>query len=206
MQSYLHPKLTPCIHSTRHRFGRSLNTEPSPSRASVFTMSRVVAALQFCFCRVGRIVKYLKTNAAKREIDLHPDIAEFLQCYRAGKSGLLFHTARGTPHLCNNLEDRWLTPRLVKVGLDEEGMGWHSFKRFRKTWLRGARCLEDLNNFWMAHKPQNESELYSHLHEELQMRLEEAERVGYGFDLPKIAVAPNAPKISITKSAVEIAA
>ena len=152
-----------------------------------------------------RIVKYLKTNAAKREIDLHPDVAEFLRCYRAGKSGLLFHTARGTPHLFHNLEDGWLTPRLVKMGLDEEGMGWHSFKRFRKTWLRGARCLEDLNNFWMAHKPQTMSELYSHLHEELQMRLEEAERVGYGFDLPKIAVAPNAPKIS-AKSKAEIAA
>ena len=152
-----------------------------------------------------RIVKYLKTNAAKREIDLHPDVAEFLRRYRAGKSGLLFHTERGTPHLFHNLENRWLTPRLVKMGLDEEGMGWHSFKRFRKTWLRGARCLEDLNNFWMAHKPQTMSELYSHLHEELQMRLEEAERVGYGFDLPKIAVAPNAPKIS-AKSEAEIAA
>jgi len=33
---------------------------------------------------------------------------------------------------------------------------------------------EDLNNFWMAHKPQTMSELYSHLHQELQMRLEEA--------------------------------
>ena len=50
------------------------------------------------------------------------------------------------------------------------------------------------------------TELYSHLHEELELRLKEAERVGYGFDLPKIVVAPNAPKISITKSAVEIAA
>jgi len=35
------------------------------------------------------------------------------------------------------------------------------------------------------------SELYSHLHEELQLRLEEAERVGYGFDLK--VVAPIAP-------------
>jgi hypothetical protein len=46
-----------------------------------------------------------------------------------GENGL------GTPHLYGNLADRWLTPRLVKMGLDEEGMGWHSFKRFRKTWL-----------------------------------------------------------------------
>lgn len=156
-----------------------------------------------------RIVKYLKTSAAKREIDLHPDVAEFLRCYRTEKSGLLFHTARGTPRLYHNLEERWLTPRLLEMGLEEKGMGWHSFKRFRKTWLRGARCLEDLNNFWMAHKPQTMSELYSHLHEELELRLQESERVGFGFDLPKVVIganAPNAPKKTNTQSEVEIAA
>ena len=69
-----------------------------------------------------------------------------------GRRGLLFHTANGTRRtLYGNLADRWLTPRLVKMGLDEKGMGWHSFKRFRKTWLRRSRCLEDINNFWMAH-------------------------------------------------------
>jgi integrase len=146
----------------------------------------------------ARIVKYLKTAAAKRQVDLHPDIAEYLQRYSAGKTGLLFHTANVTPHLYGNLEDRWLTPRLVKMGLDEEGMGWHSFKRFRKTWLRGTRCLEDINNFWMAHKPGTMSEVYSHLHEELQMRLDEAARVGYGFVLPapnNVSVVPNVPKL-----------
>ena len=82
------------------------------------------------------------------------------------------------PRLYNNLKDRWLTPRLLQMGLEEKGMGWHSFKRFRKTWLRGTRCLEDLKNFWMAHKPQTMSELYSHLHEELELRPQESERVG----------------------------
>jgi hypothetical protein len=101
----------------------------------------------------AKLVKYLRTAAAKREVDLHPDNAEYLQRHTAGKTGLLFHTANNTPHLYSNLEGRWLTPRLVEVNLDEEGMGWHSFKRFRKTWLRGQRCLEDINNFWMAHKP-----------------------------------------------------
>jgi integrase len=153
-----------------------------------------------------RIVKYLKTDAAHREIDLHSDVAEFLQRYMAEKSGLLFHTRRNTPHLYGNLEDRWLTPRLVKMGVDEGGMGWHSFKRFRKTWLRGRRCLEDINNFWMAHKPQTMSELYSHLHEQLDVRLAEAESVGYGFDLPKIAVAPNAPKKTPAELGAEAAA
>jgi integrase len=154
-----------------------------------------------------QVVKYLKTAAAKREVDLHPDIAEYLQRYAAGKTGLLFHTANGTPHLYGNLEDRWLTPRLTKMGVDEKGMGWHAFKRFRKTWLRGQRCLEDINNFWMAHKPHTMSEVYSHLHEEVEMRLDEAARIGYGFILPatELSVVPNVPKLH-QNSAVEIAA
>jgi len=153
-----------------------------------------------------QIVKYLKTNASKREIDLHPDVAEYLRQYTAGKSGLLFHTANGTPRLYGNIEDRWLTPRLVEMKLDEKGMGWHSFKRFRKTWLRGARCLEDINNFWMAHKPKTMSEIYSHLHEELQLRLDEAERVGYGFTIPRsVDVVPSVPRFSERES-IEIAA
>ena len=144
-----------------------------------------------------QIGKYLKTNASKREIDLHPDVVEYLRQYKAGKSGLLFQTANGTPHLYGNLEDRWLTPRLIKMELDEKGMGWHSFKRFRKTRLRGARCLEDINSFWMAHKPKTMSELYSHLHEELELRLDEAGRVGYGFTIPKtVDVVPNVPRFS----------
>lgn len=91
------------------------------------------------------------------------------------------------------------------MGLDEEGMGWHAFKRFRKTWLRGRRCLEDINNFWMGHVPQTMSELYSHLHEELEMRVSEAESVGYGFDLPNVAIAPDAPRKGALKMEVELA-
>jgi integrase len=155
-----------------------------------------------------KIVKFLKTTVAKRQVDLHPDVAEYLQRYRAGKTGLLFQTANGTPHLYGNLEDRWLTPRLKKMKLEEDGMGFHAFKRFRKTRLRAARCLEDLNNFWMAHKPKTMSELYSHLHEELELRLEESERVGYGFVLPGATastVAPNVPKFESVED-VQIAA
>jgi hypothetical protein len=54
--------------------------------------------------------------------------------------------------------------------------------------------LEEINNYWMAHKPKTMSEFYSHLHEELEMRPAEAERVGPGFVIPKF-VAPNAPKL-----------
>ena len=37
---------------------------------------------------VARIVQYLKTGAAWREVDLHPDIAEYLRRYMTGKRGL----------------------------------------------------------------------------------------------------------------------
>jgi hypothetical protein len=139
---------------------------------------------------------------------LHPDIAEYLRKYTAGKTGLPFHSANRTPRLSGNLADRWLTPRLIEKGLDEKGMGWRACKRFRKTWLRGQHCLEDINNFWMAHRPQTMSELYSHLHEELPLRLDEAKRVGYGFTLPaskNVSVVPIVPK-SKHKNAEEVAA
>jgi integrase len=145
------------------------------------------------------IVSYLKTDAACREIDLHSDVADFLRRLIDGREGLLFVTRNGTPHLHNNIEESWLTERLKPMGLDEPGMGWHAFRRFRKTWLRGKRCQEDINNFWMGHKAKTMSELYSHVFEEVELRLAEAETVGYGFDLPKhpstkVVVAPIAPR------------
>lgn len=132
----------------------------------------------------------LKTDVGNRQVDLHPAIAEYLQAYIAGKSGLLFATRKGTPYLHNNLEKRWLTPKLRELGADEPGMGWHSFRRYRKTWLRGRRCQEDINNYWMGHQPETMSELYSRLDEDLTTRLREAESVGIGFDVP----APSAPR------------
>jgi len=142
-----------------------------------------------------RIVNYLKTDAGFREVDLSQNIAEYLRLFIDGKDGLLFKTRNGTPYLHNSLEQRWLTPRLEAMGIDEKGMGFHAFRRFRKTWLRGKRCQEDINNFWMGHKPQTMSELYSRMDEELEQRLQEAEIVGVGFDVPAYA-APNAPKVS----------
>jgi len=50
------------------------------------------------------------------------------------------------------------------------------------------------------------SELYSHLHEELELRLQESERVGFGFVLPKTVVDANAPQKTNTEPEVEITA
>jgi integrase len=143
-----------------------------------------------------RIVRYLKTDAGTREVDLSTGVAGYLRAFISGKNGLLFQTRNRTPYLHNNLEQRWLTPRLQAMGIDEKGMGFHAFRRFRKTWLRAERCQEDINNFWMGHQPETMSELYSRMEFELERLLDEAERLGVGFAVPNIEVAPSAPRIS----------
>jgi len=61
------------------------------------------------------IVSYLKTDAAYRDIDLHPEVAEYLRVFICGKDGLLFKTRNGTSHLHNDIEERWLTKRLKAI-------------------------------------------------------------------------------------------
>ena len=141
-----------------------------------------------------RIVDYLKTDAGSREVDLSTEVAEYLRVLINGRDGLLFQTRNGTPYLHNNLEQRWLKPRLQAMKIDEKGMGFHAFRRFRKTWLRGERCQEDINNFWMGHQPETMSELYSRMEFELERRLDEAEKIGVGFIVPAVEVAPSAPR------------
>jgi integrase len=142
-----------------------------------------------------RIVNYLKTDASRRQIDLHHDVADYLRKFVTGGPGLILQTKNGTPYLYGNLAEDWLDQRLANLGLYEAGMGWHSFKRFRNSWLRAPaqRCQEDLRNFWLAHKPKEKGELYSALKEDVPIRLAEAERVGYGFVLPR-EVVPNVPR------------
>jgi hypothetical protein len=41
-----------------------------------------------------------------------------------GKNGLLFETRNSTPYLHNNLEQRWLTPRLRAMGIELGGDPW----------------------------------------------------------------------------------
>lgn len=52
---------------------------------------------------------------------------------------------------------------------------------------------EDHRLHWMAHQPRDMSKVYSLLKEDVPARLAEAERVGYGFSLPK-EVVPSVPR------------
>ena len=158
--------------------------------------------------RFGKVVPYTKTDAGIREIDLHSDIAAFVAGHFGGRDGLLFPSQEGTPRLSGNVDRRQLKPRLKEVMaaiqnvkpeevVIPKGMRFHPFRRFRITWLRNQRAQDDILNFWTAHKPKTMTELYSKLKEDLQARLDEAERVGYGFDLPtdEPEVVPSVPRI-----------
>jgi integrase len=78
-----------------------------------------------------RIVEYLKTDAASREVDLSTQVAEYLRGFINDRKGLLFETRNGTPYLHNSLQQRWLTPRLQIMHVDEKGIGT-STRRSRK--------------------------------------------------------------------------
>jgi hypothetical protein len=54
----------------------------------------------------------------------------------------------------------------------------------------------------MGHQPETMSELYSHLFEEVEKRLAEADRVGVGFPVPPYR-APKCSKVA-TESEVEM--
>ena len=70
-----------------------------------------------------RIVRYLKTSAAKREIDLHPDVAEFLQRYTAGTRVACF-SAQQTERRIFTLTSKIAGSRLASSRWNSMRKGW----------------------------------------------------------------------------------
>src|SRR5215467_11332628 len=69
-----------------------------------------------------------------------------------------------------------------------EKRGEHAFRRFRLTHLRKyykEGFPKDLEHFWMGHKPQHVSDLYSALKDDVEFRQSWAEKIGLGFELPQ---------------------
>jgi integrase len=79
--------------------------------------------------RFGKLADGGKTKSASREVDVDENVGKFVLAYIEGKYGLLFKTRKGTPHLQGNIRQRWLVEHLG------ESLGWHSFRRYRITWL-----------------------------------------------------------------------
>jgi integrase len=128
----------------------------------------------------------LKTRAAKRHVDVSSDVAALINEYIKDKSGLLFATANGKPHLVGNLRTRWLQERFPEYG-------FHSFRRYRVTHLEAVRAHGHLTKVWTGHALSGVTEQYAEsLKKNATLRLAETEKVGTGFAIP----APSCSKIS----------
>src|SRR5579872_7271697 len=81
----------------------------------------------------GQIHDYLKSESGKREVDLHPTVADMLKDFVGErKSGLLFCNKRGRQLAQSNIVRRSLHP--ILTSLDQPKTGCRAFRRFRTTW------------------------------------------------------------------------
>lgn len=117
-----------------------------------------------------------KTKAGRREIDLCSELNNFLSETFID----LFTNACDPNSLLFPKSEDFYRDQLEKDGIQG---GFHSFRRFRITYLRLFGVPQPLVDFWDGHSGQTMSERYTRIGGELQARKEWAEKAGLGFKL-----------------------
>jgi integrase len=126
-----------------------------------------------------------KTPAAVRQIDLHPDLNVRLQEHvrdlglSPTDENFVFHGSNGCTRLC---ESTIRKESLKPLGIE----GFHTFRRFRATYMREQGVPEDLLRYWMGHAGVGVTDRYSKMFENLSLRKTWAEKAGVGFDLRRV--------------------
>ncbi len=176
------------------RIGEALGLEIDKHISPDFLTITVAQKARQC-----RVELRLKTASAKRQVDLHPMIANLLKGYVGErKKGYLFCTRHGKPVSPTNIIRRHLHPALKKLGYVNPHTGTHkagnhAFRRFRNTYLRNRTdCPEGLYKFWMGHAGTNMSDLYDKIKEDVAFRKKWSEQCGIDFEL--LSIVPNVPK------------
>jgi len=143
----------------------------------------------------GEIQPYLKTQSGERDVDLCSSLAAMLKDFIGTRtSGLLFSTSTYAQLLQSNTLQDSLHPILKK--LEHVKGGFNIFRRYRITHLKKSDCPGALEHFWSGHAQTHVSERYTKLWQDRDYRLEWAEKIGMGFELPKKAsVGPRGPLI-----------
>lgn len=161
-----------------------------------------------------------KTPAGRREVDVYPDIAKMLKDLIGDRtSGYLFCAKSGKPlqygNIRKNVLDNIMFGRERKI-MKREGKGWkcigvekipgavekkggygfHSFRRFRITYLRTVAGTPDAYvKFWSGHGKKTISDEYTIVKQETAKRRLLCEQAGLGFQLPgKIEVVKSKTK------------
>jgi integrase len=101
-----------------------------------------------------------KTKAGIREVDLTSEMATAIKTFLGNRgSGFLFRGCTGQALGQSNVLRRSLHPILAK--LNREKCGFHSFRRFRVTYLRKRGTPEDLVRFWIGHGDKTVTDRYA---------------------------------------------
>jgi integrase len=114
-----------------------------------------------------------KTKAGKREVDLNPELNDFLIKQVGDRMGPLFPNC-----------ETCYADHLKANGI---GGGFHVFRRFRITHLKLQGVPDPLIKFWVGHTTGNDiTEHYTQVGGEIQSRKDWAAKAGVGFKLPEI--------------------
>ncbi len=118
-----------------------------------------------------------KTLSGIREIDLSPSLNTRLGTHVSSEGikpgSFLFRGLRGKRLAESTIRKHSLTP----LGIP----GFHSFRRFRVTHLRGVEVPDELIRYWVGHTGKGMLDLYSKLAQNVAIRKEWAEKAGLGF-------------------------
>jgi integrase len=139
-----------------------------PDQAIVYVKSTLVR---------GKIESQPKTEAGNREIDLHPDVNQYLIDAKLPETGFLFQNSLGSHVRIETAYDQ-----LEDVGITE---GFHAFRRFRATHLESRNIPRSLVRYWLGHSSNTDiTDRYIKIGQDLATRKEYALKAGYGFSIP----------------------
>lgn len=135
----------------------------------------------------GAIKHTLKTDAAHRDIDLHPTLAKMLSGYIGDrKEGFLFQTRSGEMLSPESFFRDGLAKIFKRMGRTQ--VRFNAFRRFRESVLLKSECRQILIDYWMGHENPDMSARYGRqLVEDVVYRKMWAEKVGLGFQLPELS-------------------
>lgn len=157
----------------------------------------------------GQIQPYAKTQSGTevecedgetigRDIDLSKELAETLRNFIGNRqSGLLFCKPDGDQLPQRDILKYSLHPILKKLNHVRGGL--NIFRRFRITRLKKSESPEFLQHFWSGHAQTHVSERYTIMLQEREFRLDWAEKIGLGFELPKAPVSKLSKLIEFRK-------
>jgi len=98
------------------------------------------------------------------------------------RDGYLFRSRSGGPLADRNVLRRSLHPILKAMGWKDGTLaGFHAFRRFRVSYLRKQRTLEDLLQYWTGHGDKTVTDRYSKLSQDDEFRRSVAEQMGTGL-------------------------